>query len=83
MLVLTRKKDEEIIINSEIRIKILSISDTQVKLGIIAPADLQIFRAEVFEKIKEETVKAAKQVNDIKVDVRKLKVNKVRKKQDE
>jgi len=77
MLILSRKKDEEIIINSEIRIKILSVSDTQVKLGIVAPAEVQIFRAEVFEKIKEETIRAAKQTKEIDVDVSKLKVNKL------
>jgi carbon storage regulator len=83
MLILSRKKDEEIIINSEIRIKILSISDTQVKLGIVAPADVQIFRAEVFEKIKEETINAAKQTKDIKINVGNLKVNKLGEKPDE
>jgi carbon storage regulator len=82
MLILTRKKDEEIVISSEIRIKILSISDTQVKLGIVAPADVPIFRAEVFEKIKEETINAAKQAKDIKIDVSNLKVNKLGKKLD-
>jgi len=80
MLILTRKKDEEIIISSEIRIKILSISDTQVKLGIVAPADVQVYRAEVFEKIKEETIRAAKQTEEVDIDVRKLKVNKLGKK---
>ena len=83
MLILTRKKDEEIVISSDIRIKILSISDTQVKLGIVAPADVPIFRAEVYEKIKEETIKAANQNKDINVDVRNLKINKLMDKQDE
>jgi carbon storage regulator len=82
MLILSRKKDEEIIINSEIKIKILSVSDTQVKLGIVAPPNVQIFRAEIFEKIKEETINAAKQIQDIEIDVRKLKVNKLGKNQD-
>jgi carbon storage regulator len=83
MLILTRKKDEEIIINSEIRIKILAVSETQVKMGIVAPAEVQIFRAEVFEKIKEETINAAKQTKNINIDVKKLKINKLGKKADE
>jgi carbon storage regulator len=78
MLILTRKKDDEIIINSDIRVKILSVSETQVKLGIIAPADIQIFRGEVFEKIKEQTIEASRQDKDIKVNIKNLKVNKLK-----
>ena len=37
MLILTRKFDEEIKIGSDITVKILSVSDGQVKLGITAP----------------------------------------------
>jgi carbon storage regulator len=53
MLILTRKKDESIIINGNIEIQIISIEEGKVKIGINAPKDVEIHRNEVFEKILE------------------------------
>ena len=58
MLILTRKNDEEIVINSNIIIKILSISEGQVKLGISAPKDIEILRGEIYLKVKESNIEA-------------------------
>ena len=58
MLILTRKIDEEIKIGSEISIKVLSISEGQVKLGIAAPNNVEIFRGEIYQKIKQVTIEA-------------------------
>ena len=58
MLILTRKNDEEIVINSDIVIKILSISEGQVKLGISAPKDIEILRGEIYLKVKESNIEA-------------------------
>ena len=44
MLILTRKLNEEIKIGSGITVKIISISDNTVKLGIDAPQNIQIVR---------------------------------------
>ena len=60
MLILTRKNDEEIVINSDIVIKVLSISEGQVKLGISAPKDIEIFRGEIYLKVKENNLEALK-----------------------
>lgn len=65
MLILTRKKDESIIINGNIEIKILEIEDGKVSIGIEAPKDVDIFRKELYESIQEENVKAAKVELDI------------------
>lgn len=54
MLILTRKKDESLIINGNIEIKIISTDDGKVKLGIEAPKTVEIHRKEVFDKIQEE-----------------------------
>jgi carbon storage regulator len=60
MLILTRKKDESIIINGNIEIQIIAIEEGKVKIGINAPKDVEIHRNEIFEKImasnKESTV---------------------------
>ncbi|GAU75665.1 carbon storage regulator CsrA [Fusibacter sp. 3D3] len=54
MLILSRKKDESLIINGNIEIKIISSEDGKVKLGIEAPKEVEIYRKEVFEKIQAE-----------------------------
>lgn len=59
MLILTRKLNEEIVIDGDITIKIISISENQVKLGFVAPKNIQINRKEVFEKVKESLLKAS------------------------
>ncbi len=51
MLILTRKKDESIIINGNIEIQIIAIEEGKVKIGINAPKDVEIHRNEIFEKI--------------------------------
>lgn len=56
MLILTRKIEESIKIGDTITIKILSISDGQVKIGIDAPKDLKVHRTEVYEEIQRQNV---------------------------
>jgi carbon storage regulator len=54
MLVLTRAIGEEIIIGDEIRIKILSVSGNQVRLGIAAPRRVEVHRSEIYKRIQSE-----------------------------
>jgi carbon storage regulator len=61
MLVLTRKKDESIMIGEEIEIVVLEISSTQVRLGVKAPKNCAIYRKEIFTAIQEENRRAAQQ----------------------
>ena len=58
MLVLARKTDESIVIGDNIFVKIISIENGVVKLGIDAPKEVSIIRNELIEAIKE-TNKAA------------------------
>ncbi|MCR2044734.1 carbon storage regulator CsrA [Anaerosalibacter massiliensis] len=59
MLILTRKKDESIIIGDNVEIKVLEISDGKVKLGIEAPKNIDIIRKELYENIEKENKKAS------------------------
>ncbi len=59
MLVLTRKKDQSIVINDNIEITILDIQGDQVRVGISAPRSISIHRKEVYLEIQEENRKAA------------------------
>jgi carbon storage regulator len=54
MLVLSRCKDEEIVIGNEIRVMVIDVRGDNVRLGITAPRDVSIHRREVYDKIQEE-----------------------------
>lgn len=59
MLVLTRKKDQTIVINDNIEITVLDIQGDQVRIGINAPRSVSIHRKEVFLEIQQENRKAS------------------------
>ncbi len=79
MLILTRKIDEEIKIGSEITVKILAISEGQIKLGITAPGNVEIFRGEIYEKVKQVTIEASLNSKEKPADVAKFNINQIRK----
>jgi carbon storage regulator len=56
MLVLTRKSDESINLGDEITITVIEVKGNSVRLGIEAPADLRIYRKEIYDKIKKENL---------------------------
>jgi len=60
MLVVTRKKDEKIIIGNEIEIQVLRIGRDNVRIGIKAPPHISIYRYEIYEAIKQENVTSVK-----------------------
>jgi carbon storage regulator len=54
MLVLSRNKDESIMINDDIEITIVDIRGDKVRLGIAAPKGVTVHRKEVWEAIQKE-----------------------------
>ena len=54
MLTLTRKVGEKIRIGEGIQIIVREIRKNQVRIGIVAPEDVKIFREEVYENIQKE-----------------------------
>ncbi|MEX2187856.1 MAG: carbon storage regulator CsrA [Pirellulales bacterium] len=52
MLVLSRKKNESIVINNDITIVVVEIRGDKVRLGIEAPKEVPVHRREVYDAIK-------------------------------
>ena len=51
MLVLSRKKNESIVINNDIVVTVVDIRGDKVRLGIVAPKEVPVHRQEVFDAI--------------------------------
>lgn len=58
MLVLTRQKNESIILGDDIRITIIDIEGDRVRVGIEAPKTLKIMRAELLDETRRVNTEA-------------------------
>jgi carbon storage regulator len=59
MLVLSRKKNESIVINDDITIVVVEIRGDKVRLGVEAPKEVPVHRREVFDAIHRNDTAAA------------------------
>lgn len=59
MLVLSRQRDESIVIGDNIVVTIVDIRGDKVRLGIDAPTEIPVHRREVFEAIQRENQRAS------------------------
>lgn len=59
MLVLSRQRDESIMIGDNVEITIVDIRGDKVRLGISAPPQVAVHRKEVYDAIQRENQKAA------------------------
>ena len=64
MLVLSRTKDESIIIGDDIEITIVDVRGDKVRLGISAPRSISVHRKEIYEAIQREKKEKGNQEND-------------------
>ena len=60
MLVLSRQRDESIMIGDNIVITVVDIRGDKVRLGINAPAEIPVHRQEVYEAIQMENLRASR-----------------------
>jgi carbon storage regulator len=60
MLVLSRQRDESIIIGDNIVVTIVDIRGDKVRLGINAPTEIPVHRQEVYEAIQRENLRSAR-----------------------
>jgi carbon storage regulator len=60
MLVLSRKKNESIVINDDITVVVIEIRGDKVRLGIEAPKEVPVHRREVYDAIRQQNLNRKK-----------------------
>ena len=58
MLVLTRRRNESIMIGDDIEVSVLAVAGEKVRIGIEAPRDIPVFRKEVYLEIQQQKLEA-------------------------
>ena len=64
MLVLSRKKNESIVINDDITIVVVEIRGDKVRLGVEAPKEVPVHRREVYDAIKRSEASASGETSE-------------------
>ena len=64
MLILTRRPGESLCLGESIRITVLGMQGKQVKLGLDVPADITVYREEVYKRVIEENRRALAASNE-------------------
>ncbi|MBT2764792.1 carbon storage regulator CsrA [Paenibacillus sp. ISL-20] len=65
MLILSRNKGQKIMINDNIVLSVIEVNGDQVRIGIEAPANVTIYRDEIYEAIKQQNQNAVDFNEDI------------------
>jgi len=60
MLVLSRMRDQSVMIGDDVEIIIVDVRDDKVRLGITAPKDIPVHRKEIYDAIQREKAEAKK-----------------------
>lgn len=58
MLILSRKTNQKILIGDDIELTIIEVKGEQVKIGIKAPQEIQVYRQELYKEIQAENKSA-------------------------
>lgn len=59
MLILTRRVGETIMVGPDIMVTVLGVKQNQVRIGIKAPAQVEVHREEIYERVQAERLAAA------------------------
>ena len=64
MLILTRRPGESLYLGDDIRITVLGMQGKQIKLGLQVPAEMTVYREEVYKRVMEENQQAMAASNE-------------------
>lgn len=57
MLILSRRIGESLQIGEDVNVRVLSVNDDQIKLGIDAPQNVGVYREKIYQKIQAEKIR--------------------------
>jgi carbon storage regulator len=66
MLVLTRRPGESIMVGENIVVTVIEIKGGQVRIGIDAPREVDVYREEIYEQVKQENLAAIANADQIR-----------------
>ena len=64
MLILSRRAGESVYIGDTIRVCVLKIQGSQIKIGFDVPEHVSVYREEVYERIREQNQRALEVSNE-------------------
>lgn len=70
MLVLTRRPGESIVVGQDIVVTVIEIKGGQVRIGIDAPREIDVYREEIYEQVRQENLNAVANADRIRDAVR-------------
>ena len=70
MLVLTRRPGESIVVGDNIVVTVIEIKGGQVRIGIDAPREVDVYREEIYEQVRQENLSAIANVDEIREAVK-------------
>ena len=66
MLVLTRRPGESIVVGENIVVTVIEIKGGQVRIGIDAPREVDVYREEIYEQVRQENLNAIANAEEIR-----------------
>lgn len=66
MLVLTRRPGESIVVGQDIVVTVIEIKGGQVRIGIDAPREVDVYREEIYEQVRQENLNAVANADKIR-----------------
>jgi carbon storage regulator len=66
MLVLTRRPGESIVVGQDIVITVIEIKGGQVRIGVDAPREVDVYREEIYEQVRQENIAAVANADEIR-----------------
>lgn len=66
MLVLTRRPGESIVVGENIVVTVIEIKGGQVRIGIDAPREIDVYREEIYEQVRQENLAAIANADQIR-----------------